>query len=1052
MMTNRSRVFTPLLLASLACASGGSRAGAGSSRRAAFDLVVVSTTDVHGRIRGWDYYGDSAESVRGLTRAATIVDSVRAANPGRAILLDGGDLLQGNPFAYVAARATADTMNPIIAAMNAMHYDAAAIGNHEYNYGVPYLDRAVRQARFPMLSANTLRPDGSHAFRPWTIVERRGVKVGIVGATTPGVMLWDRENVRGRVTLGDIVPAVRAAVSEVKAAGADIVLVTVHSGLDEPSSYDTVASGLPSENVARRVAQEVDGIDLVLYGHSHKEQPELKIGRTLLVQPKNWATSVSVATLSLSREAGRWHVVGARGTVIPARAHAEEPALLALTEAAHRRTVTYANTPVGTTPVAWRGGSARLVDTPLIDFILEVERKASGADLASTAAFTLDAKLDSGDITVAELAQLYPYDNTLRAIRISGRQLRDYLEFSSRYYTGSVTPAGVPATDPQIPGYNFDIVAGADYTIDLTRPIGSRITLLTFKGRPVAETDSFTLALNNYRQTGGSGYAMIRNARVVYDQQQELRQLLIDEVKRRGTIKPSDYFQQNWAIVYAGSNRSNARSTTGGPASASIDPSAPRLRIIATNDFHGGLEPRPDAAGVMRGGAAYTATEINRARRECASPCESILLDAGDLFQGTAASNLAFGRPVMDYYNRMGYAATTIGNHEFDWGQDTLRARMRQAHFPMLAANINYKTGGDVRWIPDDTIIRRGSLNVGIVGIATPLTPTTTHAENVADLRFDDPAKTIDAHARALRARGAGIVIVIEHDGAFCDSGCHGEITQVAARITEKVDAIVSGHTHTAVDWSVNGIPIVQARSSGRAVGIIDIPVVGGRATGRANVEVRDVTTSIAPDPGVDSLVRKATAKVAGLINQRIAELAEPLAREGNQYALGNLIADAQRWAGKGDVAVMNNGGIRTGMQAGVVTYGMLYEVQPFGNTLYRVKMSGKQLREYLERLVSRDEPGDHVSGVTIGYNPELPRGQRIVSLTLPAGRTIADAASYNVVMNDFMVMGGDERGPPAGAEKTPLGMTDLEALIAYLKTLPSPVHGPADKRIFILQ
>jgi 2',3'-cyclic-nucleotide 2'-phosphodiesterase/3'-nucleotidase/5'-nucleotidase len=1018
-----------------------------------FDLIVLGTTDVHGRVRAWDYYGDSAETIRGLTRAAAIVDSVRAANPGRVLLLDAGDLLQGNPFAYVAARAATDTVNPIIAAMNAMRYDAAAIGNHEYNYGLPYLERAVRQARFPLLSANTHRPDGSHEFKPWTFVAVHGVKIGIVGATTPGVMLWDRENVRGRVTLSDIVPAVRTAVNEVRAAGAQIVLVTVHSGLDEPSSYDTASSGIPSENVARRLAQEVDSVDLILYGHSHKEQPELKIGRTLLIQPRNWATSVSVATLSLVRDGTRWRVARSRGMVIPARGHAEQPALVALTESAHRRTVAYANTAVGTTPVAWRGDSARLVDTPLIDFILDVERKASGADLASTAAFTLDAKLDSGAITVAELAQLYPYDNTLRAIRISGGQLREYLEFSSRYYTGSVGDGGGPATDPQIPGYNFDIVAGAEYTIDLTRPIGSRITSLTVRGRPVAKTDSFTLALNNYRQTGGGGYAMIRGAPVVYDKQEEIRQLLIDEVKRRGAIRPPDYSDRNWTLVFPGNAAVGSPrdgGTMGAPASAQINPRAPRLRIIATNDFHGGLEPRPDANGVMRGGAAYTAAVINRARSECTSPCQSILLDAGDLFQGTAASNLAFGRPVMDYYNRMRYTATTIGNHEFDWGQDTLRARMRQARFRMLAANITYKNGKNVPWIPDDTIVRRGGVRIGIVGIATPLTPTTTHAENVADLSFQDPAKTIDSRVRSLRAHGAGIVVVIEHDGAFCDSGCHGEIIQTAARLTEKVDAIVSGHTHTAVDWQVKGIPIVQARSSGRAVGIIDIPLSGGRASGPANVEVRDVTTTVTPDPGVDSLVRKAVAKVAALISQRITDLAEPLPREGNQYALGNLIADADRWAGKADVGVMNNGGIRTGLRAGPLTYGALYEVQPFGNTLYRVRMSGRQLRDYLERLVARDALRDHVSGVNIAYNPDLPPGRRIVSVTRPGGSAIADDSTYTVVMNDFMVMGGDNRGPPEGAQATPLGISDLDALIRYLRMLPSPVRGPIDKRIVI--
>jgi 2',3'-cyclic-nucleotide 2'-phosphodiesterase/3'-nucleotidase len=240
--------------------------------RTPIDLVIATTTDVHGRVTAWDYYLNQPERIRGLTRAASIVDSVRAANPERVILLDAGDLLQGNPLAYVAAKVSANRVNPIIAAMNVMHYDAAAIGNHEYNYGVPYLDTAVKQATFPFLSANTYRLDPAdvHAYRPWTIIDRAGIKVGVVGATTPGVTLWDAENIKGRLRFGDIVPAVRQAVQEARSAGADIVVVTVHSGLDEPSSYDTVSTGVPSENVAARIASEIPGIDLVLYGHSHK--------------------------------------------------------------------------------------------------------------------------------------------------------------------------------------------------------------------------------------------------------------------------------------------------------------------------------------------------------------------------------------------------------------------------------------------------------------------------------------------------------------------------------------------------------------------------------------------------------------------------------------------------------------------------------------------------------------------------------------------------------------------------------------------------------------
>jgi 2',3'-cyclic-nucleotide 2'-phosphodiesterase/3'-nucleotidase len=175
---------------------------------------------VHGWLRGWDYYADAPDSARGLARAATIVDSLRARHPGRVVLVDAGDLLQGTPLAYVAARVSADSASPVVAAMNTMRYDAAAIGNHEYNFGVPHLDRAVAQAAFPFLSANTfVAGSDRRRFLPWTIVERGGVRVGIVGATTPGVMVWDRDNVRGRLEVRDIVPAVRTAAAEVRAAG-----------------------------------------------------------------------------------------------------------------------------------------------------------------------------------------------------------------------------------------------------------------------------------------------------------------------------------------------------------------------------------------------------------------------------------------------------------------------------------------------------------------------------------------------------------------------------------------------------------------------------------------------------------------------------------------------------------------------------------------------------------------------------------------------------------------------------------------------------------------
>jgi 2',3'-cyclic-nucleotide 2'-phosphodiesterase (5'-nucleotidase family) len=509
-------------------------------------LVIAATTDVHGRLRGYDYYENAAEPGRGLTRVATIVDSLRAAHPGRVILVDAGDLLQGNPLTYVAARSPIGPTHPVIDAMNAMGYDAMAIGNHEFNYGLPVLERALAGARFAVLAANAYTPDGRPAYRRWVMLERDGVRVGIVGATTPGSMIWDRDHLRGRLVIRDIVPEVRSAVAEARAAGADVVVAVLHSGLDEPSSYDTVSTGLPGENVSARVAREVPGIDVIVYGHSHREMADTVIAGVLLMQPRNWATNAAVAELRLEPVAGRWRVASKRGQLVRAARHAEHPAVLAVTEAAHRAAVAYAAETLGTTGVVWRADSARVTDTPLVDFILEVERQSAGTDLASTAAFNLRASLDTGAITVAEVAALYPYDNTLRAIRINGRQLREYIERSA-YYFGRAG-GGVAAVDTTVPGYNYDMLAGVDYSIDLRRPTGSRVTGLWVRGRPVTDIDTFTLAVNNYRQAGGGGFSMLASAPVLYESREDIRELLIEEVRRKKTLRPEDYFRPNWRL------------------------------------------------------------------------------------------------------------------------------------------------------------------------------------------------------------------------------------------------------------------------------------------------------------------------------------------------------------------------------------------------------------------------------------------------------------------------------------------------------------------------
>lgn len=537
------------------------------------DLTIAATTDVHGRLRAWDYYAGAPDPTHSLAAAATIVDSARKANPDGVVLVEGGDILQGNPLLYVAARVRPTPVHPVIAAMNVMRYDAAVLGNHEFNYGVPLLKKAVGQAGFPFLAANVLDAQGKPWVAPMTMLVRRGVRVAIIGGTTPGSMVWDRENLKAAgLTVTDIVPAVRSRVQEARRRKADVVVVLLHSGLDGAASYDTVTTALPSENVAARVPRK----------------SMASMWWFTVTHTANWSTPRSTARCSCSRATGpapwRWghsplssSAAGGPSSVARGGGARRGTSRAPGSPGGHawhpRATVAWVNEPVGRTSVAWRADSSRVADMPITDLVNEVMRRTTGADLSATAAFSLDAALDTGAITQAELSRLYPYDNTLRAVRISGAQLRAFLEHAARYYrtVGADGRAAAGIVDPTVPGFNFDVVSGADYTIDLRQPVGSRITRLEFRGRTVQPSDSFTMAVNNYRQGGGGGFAMLHDAPVVYDRDLDIRQLIIDEVRRVGTLEPAQYATRNWRIeptaareqAYAEQTRSRARKPMG---------------------------------------------------------------------------------------------------------------------------------------------------------------------------------------------------------------------------------------------------------------------------------------------------------------------------------------------------------------------------------------------------------------------------------------------------------------------------------------------------------
>ncbi len=432
-------------------------------------------------------------------------------------------------------------------------------------------------------------------------------------------------------------------------------------------------------------------------------------------------------------------------------------------------------------------------------------------------------------------------------------------------------------------------------------------------------------------------------------------------------------------------------------------PDSVLLRVLAITDLHGQLEPRvwDWSGGRPVGGVAALKTWLDSLAHACG--CTSVRLDAGDEMQGTPLSNLTYGRATIDALNSLGIDAAAIGNHEFDWSVDTLLARMRDARYKFVSANIT-DAGGTARpaWAEPWTLVTRGGAKIAVIGLTTRSTPTTTAPRNVRGLAFGDGAQAIRSYLPAARA-AADFVIVAAHEGALCDTtGCRGDILDVARRLDSgSVDLIVAGHTHRLVNTTVNGILGRQQR---------------GIATTTSRV---------------------------------VARLKVPLRRTGGEYSLGRLIADAQRAAGRADVAIMNNGGIRNDLPEGAVSWADLQQVQPFQNRLLRLTVKGAVLLDALEHCVAAadGEPDCHVAGVEVWYDPRHRPGDRVTRGRLTGGKDIDRGDSYTLVVSDFMATGGSGFAMLAGAPAEDLGVVDLDALIRYLGILRAPVEAPADVR-----
>ncbi|MEW1928971.1 5'-nucleotidase C-terminal domain-containing protein [Streptomyces sp. NPDC088360] len=562
--------------------------GKPAKRKKRYSFTVMGTTDLHGNVFNWDYFTDKEFDDKdhndvGLAKISTLVNEIRGERGRRnTLLIDAGDTIQGTQLSYYYAKidpitAAHGPVHPMAQAMNSIGYDAAALGNHEFNYGIPVLRKFEEQCDFPLLGANALDAKTQKPAFPPYFMKRlrtphgRDVKVAVLGLTNPGIAIWDKANVQGKMTFPGLEEQAAKWVPKLRSMGADVVIVSAHSGSSGTSSY---GDQLPHiENAAGLVAEQVPGIDAILVGHAHTEIPEYFVEnketgkKVVLSEPLKWGQRLTLFDFDLVWAKGRWTVEKVGAQVLNSNTAAEDKKVTRLLADEHKKVVAYVNQVIGTSTQAMSTAEGPYKDVAIIDLISHVQAEtvkealkggqyAALPVLSQASCFSRTAGIPAGEVTIKDAAGLYPFENTLEARLITGAQLKEYLEFSARYYVR--TAAGAPVDPAKLtnadntPDYNYDALYGVTYEIDIAKPVGSRIVKLSFDGKDIDPKAEFVLAVNNYRASGGGNFPHVAAAKQLWANSDEIRNTIIQWVQAKGTVDPGQFASVDWKLTRDG--------------------------------------------------------------------------------------------------------------------------------------------------------------------------------------------------------------------------------------------------------------------------------------------------------------------------------------------------------------------------------------------------------------------------------------------------------------------------------------------------------------------
>ncbi|MGF7209464.1 2',3'-cyclic-nucleotide 2'-phosphodiesterase/3'-nucleotidase [Skermanella aerolata] len=600
-MDRRSFIFALALGAATALGGAGT-----ASAHSTVHLRLLGTTDLHVNVLPYNYYSDKEDVTVGLARTAGLIAKARAESKN-SLLLDNGDTIQGNPLGDFVARERGlkkGDVHPVYKAMNLLKYDATTVGNHEFNYGLDFLASAHSGLTFPVVAANVEIAGSDRTYlKPYEILTRQvtdeqgqvhSLKIGVIGFVTPQITTWDKSALADKVTTSDIVDAARKYVPELRSQGADIVVALCHSGLSADPRHGM------EENAAWYLT-EVPGIDAVVTGHPHQVFPgpdfvglpeadsaKGTIHGVPVVMPGFWGSHLGVIDLTLTNGDGKWSVADSAVAVRPIYETRDKQrvaladsdlAIVEVLSADHEATLAYVRQPVGETTALINSYFALVQDDPSIQIVTNaqawyVKRLLQGTEYESMPVLSAGAPfkaggrggpdyytdIPAGKIAIRNTADLYLYPNTVRAVVMTGAQIREWLEASAGAFN-RIDPnaSGEQALlNPSFPSYNFDVIDGVSYRIDVSQPArydgdgklaapeAHRIRDLSHGGKPIDDGRKFVVVTNNYRAGGGGKFPGLDGTNIVVEAPDENRTALINYIFDQKTIDPAS--DGNWSL------------------------------------------------------------------------------------------------------------------------------------------------------------------------------------------------------------------------------------------------------------------------------------------------------------------------------------------------------------------------------------------------------------------------------------------------------------------------------------------------------------------------